>query len=118
MTKEQAAEQAYPTIDLPVDKHSLHLANGDAKRKREAFGAGWDACLANFWIDAVENKPTKDTETLSIEVLFWEENELHPYFGFYNYSINRWIINGSYLAIIPRKVKYFAYVTNPYQQEK
>lgn len=51
MTKEQAAEKAYP-----LAKHEY-----SGEYLQQAFLAGWDACEANRWIRVEDELPTEET---------------------------------------------------------
>ena len=110
MTKKQAAEQ-YDSLP-----HSIHHT--------DSFMDGWDACLANFWIDAVENKPeiSRNDKLAALNqsdwVLVWAQDEKRPHLAYYDHAFLGWYVTDIDLKSVLNRVKYFAYITNPYQQEK
>lgn len=76
----------------------------------------------SMWIPTEgDNLPVRDNDVpiISVDVVFWKENEYRPYWGNYNYSIKAWITTDHKgfvsSAIKADKVKYFAYIDNPYK---
>lgn len=71
----------------------------------------------SMWIDAVNQKPVHETATWSVDVLVWVEDELVPRWGCYHFTSDTWRIkyegeNETYPAF---KIRYFAYIDNPYK---
>ena len=74
-----------------------------------------------MWIDAVKNKPFLNEndqweaeQGRSERVVIWDELDGTPRFAVYVYSIDRWFIEGCTGAKYDR-IKYFAYIDNPYK---
>jgi len=68
----------------------------------------------SMWIDAVLIKPVQEDAKTSINVLFWQEGNMCPCWGYYNYDSHVWFsISNNSIARTP--VKYFAYISNPYK---
>lgn len=70
----------------------------------------------SMWIDALIIKPVKanQSNTISIEILFWVEGKSTPLWGHFDYYYGQWY-DGHIDQYIPESVKYFAYIDNPYK---
>lgn len=75
----------------------------------------------SMWIDAVETKPVisendayRAQTQQSDDVIIWIEGHPAPCFACYNHSINHWFSSMA-RGFDQSKVKYFAYIDNPYK---
>lgn len=72
-----------------------------------------------MWCDAIISKPSKDVKVpdYSEEVLIWIEDQEGPRWAYFNFVKGEWIVDmWKYeYRCAAHKVKYFAYISNPYK---